>query len=79
MQGLFLSLLREKIRCSYFKEIKDVKQTIGIDRNSHTVNLLTTHLDKRNTETMMLGLVMSEPRQLGALFAMMGNKEKKVQ
>lgn len=58
-----------------FKTIAKMNKDLGDSHHEmHTIR--TVKLDEANLEASMMGVIMSDPRQLGATLALMGNKNK---
>lgn len=60
-----------------FKAIDDMKKGMHLETNhSKSFVISTTAFDKNDLNLTIMGLLASDPRELGATLAVMGNKEK---
>ncbi len=60
-----------------FKNIKDLKKETNLQGNhDRSFVIATTVFDKEDLNFTIMGLLASDPRELGAMLAVMGNKDK---
>jgi hypothetical protein len=63
------------IKDGIFTRIDELKKSVGLKEEKKSFRVATEAFDEGNLQLTMLSLLKSDPKKLGALFAIMGDKE----